>query len=107
MEAGNLSRHQCSQSQLLGKQNSRLRESHYLNDFMCQKNLLFAEVAVEKSPISALAMAWLKISILVVSLLTLSIWSLDPFESRTIHEDVSPGTKKIQCIIIWAFLCIL
>ena len=48
-----------------------------------------------KSPISAEAIAWLKISIFgadAVSLMDSSFF--DPFESNTIQEEESPGTEK-------------
>ena len=61
--------------------------------------LLFS--VVEKSPISALAIAWLKMSKfeesidVVVALAVAKFESLaeEPFASNTIHEEESPGTE--------------
>ena len=63
--------------------------------------LLFS--AVEKSPISALAIAWLNMSkladsIVDVVLVLVKFASLaeEPLESSTIHEDESPGTDNVN-----------
>ena len=70
-----------------------------MNDPLGHLLLIFS--AVEKSPISALAIAWLKMSKLAESIDVVVVFAVakfaslaaEPFASNTIHEDGSPGTE--------------
>ena len=61
-------------------------------------NFYFLLLFSAKSPISADAIAWLKMSILAVSLIDSSFF--DPLESNKIHELESPGTRKTKLIFL-------